>query len=143
MSEGQHRGVPPNMPPPAPTLSPRGFVPPPLAAMPPPVPGTGASNQFGYAAPPFRMPAVHPSAMHQAGPRHGVYLRPEKSVGLAYVLWFSLGFLGVHHFYLGKVGRGIGYFLTFGWFMIGLLVDLATLPSQVKRVNYERRIGLR
>ena len=54
-----------------------------------------------------------------------------------------LGFLGVHHFYLGKVGRGIGYLLTFGWFMIGLLVDLFTLPSQVRRVNYERRAGFR
>jgi TM2 domain-containing membrane protein YozV len=70
-------------------------------------------------------------------------LRPEKSVGVAYLLWFFLGFLGVHHFYLGKVGRGVGYLLTFGWFMIGLFVDLFTLPSQVKRINFERKVGLR
>jgi TM2 domain-containing membrane protein YozV len=81
--------------------------------------------------------------MHVAAHHPGIYVRPDKSLGVAYVLWFFLGFFGVHHFYLGKVGRGIGYLLTFGWFMIGLLVDLFTLPSQVQRVNAERRVGLR
>ena len=73
----------------------------------------------------------------------GVYLRPDKSLGVAYLLWFVVGFLGVHHFYLGKVGRGIGYLLTFGWFMIGLFIDLFTLPSQVQRINAERKARLR
>jgi TM2 domain-containing membrane protein YozV len=82
---------------------------------------------------PQQYPALNPSG----------YLRPEKSLGVAYLLWFFLGFLGVHHFYLGKVGRGVGYLLTFGWFMIGLFVDLFTLPAQVKRINYERKVGLR
>ncbi|MGE0171033.1 TM2 domain-containing protein [Nocardioides sp.] len=81
--------------------------------------------------------------MHVAAHHPGAYARPDKSLGVAYVLWLFLGFFGVHHFYLGKVGRGIGYLLTFGWFMIGLLVDLFTLPSQVHRVNAERRMGLR
>ena len=136
MTDGQGWGVPPNMPPPAPASN---FVPPPPAGMPPPVPGTGASSKYTYGAPahtPMHVvqhPAPHPS----------VYLRPDKSLGVAYLLWFFVGFLGVHHFYLGKVGRGIGYLLTFGWFMIGLLIDLFTLPSQVKRINHERRVGLR
>ena len=82
--------------------------------------------------------------MHMVPPTHSYGpLRSDKSLGLSYLLWFFLGFLGVHHFYLGKVGRGIGYLLTFGWFMIGLVVDLFTLPSQVRRVNYERRAGFR
>jgi TM2 domain-containing membrane protein YozV len=59
----------------------------------------------------------------------------EKSVGTAYVLWFLLGVLGVHQFYLGRVGRGISYIFTFGWLGIGLLIDLFTLPSQVRKAN--------
>lgn len=136
MTDGQGWGVPPNMPPPAPASN---FVPPPPAGMPPPVPGTGASSKYTYGAPAHTPMHV---VQHPA-PHPGVYLRPDKSLGVAYLLWFFVGFLGVHHFYLGKVGRGIGYLLTFGWFMIGLLIDLFTLPSQVKRINHERRMGLR
>jgi TM2 domain-containing membrane protein YozV len=58
-----------------------------------------------------------------------------KSVGVAYVLWFFLGVLGVHKFYLGKTGVGISYIFTLGWVGIGLLIDLFTLPSQVRRAN--------
>lgn len=58
-----------------------------------------------------------------------------KSVGVAYVLWFFLGVIGVHKFYLGKTGIGISYIFTLGWVGIGLLIDLFTLPSQVRRAN--------
>jgi TM2 domain-containing membrane protein YozV len=132
MTEGQGWGVPPNMPPPPPSSN---FVPVPPTGMPPPVPGTGASGQYIPSVPahvPMRM-TQHSSA----------YVRPDKSLGVAYLLWFFLGFLGIHHFYLGKVGRGVGYLLTCGWFLIGLLVDLFTLPSQVQRINGERKAGLR
>jgi hypothetical protein len=137
MTEREGGGVPPHMPAPpfAMPPPPPNFTPPPPTSMPPPVPGTGASGQWpGHTA--TQMHMVPPT--HSYGPP-----RPDKSLGLSYLLWFFLGFLGVHHFYLGKVGRGIGYLLTFGWFMIGLVVDLFTLPSQVRRVNYERRAGFR
>lgn len=107
--------------------------------MPPPVPGTGASGQHFHSGPalvPTRV-AQHPT------PHPGGYVGPDKSLGVAYLLWFFLGFLGIHHFYLGKVARGVGYLLTCGWFLIGLLVDLVTLPSQVQRINGERKAGLR
>jgi len=58
-----------------------------------------------------------------------------KSVGTAYLLWFFLGALGVHQFYLGKTGRGVSMLLTFGWLTVGLWIDLFTLPSQVRKVN--------
>jgi TM2 domain-containing membrane protein YozV len=67
----------------------------------------------------------------------------DKSVRMAYVLWFFLGLIGVHHFYIGKIGRGVGYLLTLAWFTIGWWVDLFTLASQVRRINIERRMGLR
>ncbi|MEU2611943.1 TM2 domain-containing protein [Micromonospora sp. NPDC007271] len=58
-----------------------------------------------------------------------------KSVGTAYVLWFFLGALGIHQFYLGKTARAVSMLLTFGWLTIGLWIDLFTLPGQVRKVN--------
>jgi TM2 domain-containing membrane protein YozV len=59
----------------------------------------------------------------------------EKSVGIAYLLWFFLGVLGAHQFYLGKTGRAISYIFTFGWLGIGLLIDLFTMSKQVQQAN--------
>ncbi|MEU8259300.1 TM2 domain-containing protein [Micromonospora sp. NPDC048999] len=61
--------------------------------------------------------------------------QPAKSVGTAYLLWFFLGALGVHQFYLGKTGRAVSMLLTFGWLTIGLWIDLFTLPRQVRAIN--------
>lgn len=58
-----------------------------------------------------------------------------KSTATAYILWFFLGLLGIHKFYLGKTGMGILYIFTGGLFGIGMLIDLFTLPSQVKTYN--------
>ena len=72
-----------------------------------------------------------------------VYYYNQKSLGIAYLLLFVLGIFGVHQFYLGKVGRGIGYLLTCGWFTIALWIDLFTLPAQTRQVNLYRRNGVR
>lgn len=120
--------MPPSLtPPPWPPMPP-----PQLPAMPPPVPGTGSTSRHTYLAP---VPAgpINPS----------VYPRADKSVGVAYLLWLFFGVLGVHHFYLGKIGRGIGYLLTFAWLTIGLWIDLFTLPGQLRSVNAKRRAGSR
>ncbi|SBT39047.1 TM2 domain-containing protein [Micromonospora narathiwatensis] len=65
-----------------------------------------------------------------------------KSVGTAYLLWFFLGALGVHQFYLGKTGRGVSMLLTFGWLTVGLWIDLFTLPSQVRKVNAAAAVAM-
>lgn len=101
--------------------------------MPPPVPGTGANTRHPHVA-------RGPVATAHAG---SYTARPDRSLAVAYLLWLFLGWFGVHHFYLGKAGRGIGYLLTVAWFTIGWWIDLFTLPSQVKRINLEHRIGLR
>lgn len=58
-----------------------------------------------------------------------------KSKGIAYLLWFFLGWLGVHRFYLGKIGTGILYLFTFGVFGIGWFVDLFLTSSMVDTYN--------
>lgn len=76
---------------------------------------------------------------------------PQKSVIAAYLLWFFLGSLGVHKFYLRQNLAGATYlglyvlgwltvwffvgYLFFGLLAIGLIVDIFTIPSRVDRVN--------
>ena len=47
----------------------------------------------------------------------------KKSKVAAALLCFFLGGLGVHRFYVGKVGTGILWLFTFGLCGIGALVD--------------------
>ena len=60
-----------------------------------------------------------------------------KSKGTPYFLWLIsfFGWLGFHRFYLGKVGTGILWIITFGVFGIGALIDLFTLGGQVDQYN--------
>lgn len=67
---------------------------------------------------------------------------PPKRVGVAYVLLIFLGLFGIHQFYLGKIGRGVLYLLTAGVFTVGVIIDLFTLPSQVKTINARRAVGI-
>jgi TM2 domain-containing membrane protein YozV len=78
---------------------------------------------------------IHNVINNQTGQQ--VVLAPIKSVGAAYGLWALglIGLAGFHRFYLGKSGTGILWLLTVGLFFIGTLVDLFTIPSQVKAVN--------
>ena len=63
----------------------------------------------------------------------------ERELWVAYLLWFLLGPVGVHKFYLGKIGMGILYLFTGGIFLIGWIIDLFTLPAQVRAYNDEVR----
>lgn len=59
------------------------------------------------------------------------------NLSVAYILW-GLGFFGLcglHRFYLGKPVSGIIWFLTFGGFFIGQIVDLFLIPTMVQERN--------
>ena len=51
----------------------------------------------------------------------------DKRILPAFLLCFFLGFIGVHRFYVGKVGTGLVYFFTFGLFGIGWLYDFVMI----------------
>ncbi|MBT3476961.1 MAG: TM2 domain-containing protein [Euryarchaeota archaeon] len=59
----------------------------------------------------------------------------QKDVLVTYILWFFLGPLGVHRFYLNQVGMGVFYFLTFGGCGLLWLIDIALIPDLVNRAN--------
>ena len=63
------------------------------------------------------------------------------SLFVAYLPWCLSGFgaLGLHRFYLNKIGSGVLYFLTGGLFMVGSIYDFFTLPLQVRDANLEAK----
>lgn len=52
-----------------------------------------------------------------------------KSTGAAYLIWFFLGFLGVHRFYLGRSGSGAAMLVLtiLGWLTFVFGVGIAIL----------------
>jgi len=59
----------------------------------------------------------------------------EKEIGIAYLIWLILGLIGGHKFYLGRPLMGFFYLITCGGFVFGWLIDMFTLPSQVRKAN--------
>jgi len=64
------------------------------------------------------------------------------NLGFAYLLWLCSGFgaLGLHRFYLGKIGTGVLWLCTGGLGGIGGIYDAFTLPRQVREANVGERV---
>lgn len=102
----------------------QGYQLPPGAPVPPPYPGGPVSTW---------------QTLYPAG------TTPPREYGLALRLT-AVGFLGVaglQYFYIGKIGKGVAFLLTAGWFGIGTLVSMFTIGDEVVRTNDERQRGLR
>lgn len=87
------------------------------------IPGTGLSYSTSK-----KMGA--PTAAASADPivpEVTVPVRSQKSKGVALVLCVLLGYMGIHRFYVGKIGTGILWLLTLGCFGIGWIVDIVML----------------
>ncbi len=86
-----------------------------------------------------------------------VVVKTEKSMGVAYVLLILLGQLGIHRFYLGKVGTGVAQLLlgivgsATVWLVIGfiplgvlwlwMIIDLFLIPGMVREANSKLESG--
>ena len=58
-----------------------------------------------------------------------------KSTGTAYLLWFFLGALGAHKFYLNKTGMGILYIFTLGLFNLEETLLITKLNQTQRLIN--------
>jgi TM2 domain-containing membrane protein YozV len=59
----------------------------------------------------------------------------DKNKAVALFLCVFLGFLGAHHFYVGRIGTGLLYACTFGFFMFGWAVDIVSIMLGCFRDN--------
>ena len=59
-------------------------------------------------------------------PKYDQYDYPvsRKSRTITLILWVFLGAIGAHYFYAGRIGMGILWLLTGGFFGIGLVIDI-------------------
>lgn len=71
------------------------------------------------------------------------YGQARKDTVVYYLLWFFLGLLGIHKFYLGKVGLGVAYIFTAGFLGIGLLIDLFNGANEVKKHNEQAAMTIK
>lgn len=109
----------------------------------PPVPPRAANPSQPHRQPQLQYnqqqpQAVSPNQFTNFYQQHGTrYLQnpSQKDVLVTYLLWFFLGPLGGHRFYLNQIGMGVFYFLTFGGCGLLWLIDIALIPDLVNRAN--------
>ena len=108
------------VPPPPPAFDAAAVPPPPAfdaGAVPPPPPG--------YGAPSAAMVPVFPNGKPMLDAA-GNPVSDKSRLAAALLCWF-VGVLGVHRFYVGKVGTGVAMLLTCGGLGVWALIDLVII----------------
>ena len=85
----------------------------------------------------MHMPAVAPDMLPAQLQAQSAYDDAKKSAGLAYALWFFLGCLGGHRFYMRSTGVGVAMLLTLGGFGLWALLDVFFISRRLQNVNRE------
>lgn len=65
-------------------------------------------------------------------------MQPKKQLFSAYVLLFSGGLVGAHHFYLERLVHGLMACYSGNFFLLGWILDLFLLPVYVRGFNSRR-----
>ena len=89
---------------------------------------TGGLAGIGWFIDLFLIPSMDRSADRR-------YAAGRIDYTVAWILLTFLGVLGIHRFYLGKIGTGILWLLTGGLLGIGVVYDFWTLNGQISDVN--------
>lgn len=88
-------------------------------------PSCGASTGDAPAQPQYQQPVINVINNNNNVNRNvGGFGYIHKSKWTAFFLCLFLGWLGVHRFYVGKIGTGLIWMFTVGFFGIGWLLDL-------------------
>lgn len=59
----------------------------------------------------------------------------DKSKKVALILCICFGMVGAHQFYVGRIGRGLLYMFTAGFFCIGWVMDIFSIALGSFRDN--------
>jgi TM2 domain-containing membrane protein YozV len=89
---------------------------------------TGGLFLIGWIIDLFLIPSMDAAADRR-------YVPGKLDYNIAWLLLVFLGYLGIHRFYMGKIGTGVLWLLTAGLFGLGWLYDLWTLNGQVSEIN--------
>lgn len=91
------------------------------------LPGTGIS----YTSSPGKKASASSRSSTSAKKTSSAKPPKERNSYVELVLCIFLGSLGVHKFYVGKIGLGILYLFTVGLFGIGWIVDIITIVVRI------------
>lgn len=101
--------------------------------------GYNASATTNNAQPPnWQSPPPPPPPYYGYSTPDAPYGVSDKDWLVALLLCIFLGGIGIHRFYVGKIGTGILYIFTFGLFGIGSLVDLIMIACGSFTDSYKR-----
>jgi hypothetical protein len=65
------------------------------------------------------------------------YQRTRRTLGVAYLLWF---FLGWHYVYVGRWGIQFLYWLTAGGLLVWAFIDLFRMPGIIRTFNQDKAV---